>query len=294
MRVGIAIDLHATAEGQQEVRWANLRAEALAAEAADLDLVVVPDHLYYAPGGDNDYALPDRAVGAWESVTVAGALTEATSTIGIGHSMVNAPYRNAALTANIASTLDAVSGGRYSLGIGSGNSFDYDELGIDATDRHARFAEVLAVVSGMLHGDTVQLDGRHVTAHGAELVLRHRDDGPPLVVAANGPRTRRLAVQFGDGWNMMTSIDDEHADVTAAMEDVRRACDDAGRDVDSLLCTVDVAVDPLDLHDARDRSRRSLAVLAEHGVDEVRCYAATPADHASRMEAVDALAALRP
>jgi alkanesulfonate monooxygenase SsuD/methylene tetrahydromethanopterin reductase-like flavin-dependent oxidoreductase (luciferase family) len=135
-----------------------------------------------------------------------------------------------------------------SLGLGSGNSYDYDELGIDAS----------------------------------------------LIVAANGPRTRRLAARFGHGWNVFAAVDEEHAAVAAAMDDLADACAEVGRDPASLMATVDALVDPLDLAGARDRSRRSLQRLADLGVDEVRCYPSHEGTHASRMAAVAALAELRP
>jgi alkanesulfonate monooxygenase SsuD/methylene tetrahydromethanopterin reductase-like flavin-dependent oxidoreductase (luciferase family) len=294
MRLGYAIDLHASAAERTEVRWPNLRAQAEAAEEEGLDLVVVPDHLYYAPGGRNGYARPDVPVGVWESVAVAGALAAATSRIGIGHSMVNTPYRPATMVANIAVTLDAVSLGRYSLGMGSGNSADYDELGIDASARIQRFTEALEVVAGMLAGGQIHLDGAHVTARGAELVLRERDQGPPLVVAANGPRTRRLAARFGDGWNAFAPIDDRHDAIVGAIEDMRRACEEVERDPATLDLTIDALVDPLDIEGRREQSRASLARLADLGVGEVRCYPTTDGTHASRLEAIVALPTLRP
>lgn len=290
MRLGIALDLHAPAQERGEVGWEQLRQQTLVAEAAGLDLVVVPDHLYYSPGGDNGYARRDVPVGAWESVAVVAALAAATSRIDIGHSMLNAPYRNAAITANIAVTLDEISGGRYSLGIGSGNSYDYDELGVDTSDRHQRFAESLTIISGMLAGETVDVNGTHAKASSAELVLRHRDAGPPLIVAANGPRSRRLAVRHGAGWNLWAGIDEQHDAVASAITDTHTACEELGRDAQTLITTIDTPVDALDLHGQRERSLRSLARLGELGADEVRCYVANDGTHASRMAGLEALA----
>lgn len=292
MRIGVALDLHAPAQARGEVGWEQIRQQALVAETAGLDLVVLPDHLYYAPGGDNGYAVPDVPIGAWESVAIVAAVAAATTHIDIGHSMINAPYRNAAITANIAATLDEISGGRYSLGIGSGNSFDYAELDVDASDRHQRFAEILPIISGMLAGQTVDLDGLHASASGAELVLRHRDDGPALIVAANGPRSRRLAARHGDGWNVWAGLDDRHDAVASAIADMRTACEDLGREPATLTTTIDTPIDALDDHGRRERSLQSLARLRELGADEVRCYVPNDGTHASRLAGIEALAEL--
>lgn len=100
----------------------RLREQVQLAELVGLDLVVLPDHVLYAAGGPGDYAQPDEAVGAWESVGLAAALCAATSSIGVGHSMMNAPYRPPMLVAEPAATLDEVSAGRYQLGIGAGTA----------------------------------------------------------------------------------------------------------------------------------------------------------------------------
>jgi alkanesulfonate monooxygenase SsuD/methylene tetrahydromethanopterin reductase-like flavin-dependent oxidoreductase (luciferase family) len=129
MRFGLALDLHAPSSDASEVGWLNVRTQALEAERLGLDLVVLPDHLSYRAGDDNGYAAPDEPVGVREATTIAAAIAATTSKIGIGHSVINAPYRTPAMLAHIAATLSDVSAGRYSLGIGAGNSFDYDQIG---------------------------------------------------------------------------------------------------------------------------------------------------------------------
>jgi len=59
-------------------------------------------------------------------MTIAGALAAVTKTIKLGQSVVNSPYRSPAMTAVMAETLHEISGGRYVLGIGAGNTPDSD------------------------------------------------------------------------------------------------------------------------------------------------------------------------
>jgi alkanesulfonate monooxygenase SsuD/methylene tetrahydromethanopterin reductase-like flavin-dependent oxidoreductase (luciferase family) len=294
VRIGYAIDLHATAANSKEVEWERLREQVTLAEYAGLDIVVVADHLLYPAGAASAYATKDAAVGVWESTTMAAAMLAATTTIDVGHSMLNTPYRVPALVANVAATLDAIGGGRYSLGIGSGNSLDYAEMGVDADRRIERFAETLHIVHGLLKEGRADVVGEHVRAEGAELVLRGpRPDGPPIVVAAGGPRSMELAVRFGDAWNGEFAFDADHTALRQKLADLDRICEHNDRDPSSLRRTVDGAVDPLDLKGKRDATRKVLHGLAELGIDEVRCYPETAGTHESRMRAITALAVLR-
>ncbi|MBW3618912.1 MAG: LLM class flavin-dependent oxidoreductase [Actinobacteria bacterium] len=293
MRIGYAIDLHAPAEATDEVRWDHVRQQAQLAEAVGFDLVLLPDHLYYAAGGAGDYARDDAAVGVWESVTVAAAIAASTTTIVVGHSMINAPYRPPALLANIATTLDEISGGRYQLGIGSGNSDDYDAVGVEADHRHDRFREAVEIVHGLLKRGHVDLDGRYWSARHAELVLRGpREHGPPLVLAAGGMRSMRLAAGYADAWNGFAAPDPGHAELRTLLDHLGTACSEVGRDPATLGRTVDTLVDPLDLERARERSSVALLSLASLGIEEARCYASTDGTHASRMDAIAGMADL--
>lgn len=291
MRIGLAIDLHAPASQSPEVEWTNIREQALEAERLGFDLVALPDHLSYRAGEDNGYSVPDEPVGVREATTVAAAVAAVTSRIGIGHSVINAPYRSPAMVAHIASTLADVSGGRYSLGIGVGNTFDYDQIGVDAEHRVGRFEECVAIVAGMLRDGGAHLDGTYWTANHAELALRPTEDiRPPIVVAAGGPRTMRTAVRFGDGWNGWVPTDPEDDTVDRLLLLLEQTCDEIGRSPSAIEATIDLAVDPLDLAGARARSLEMIARLDELGIDEVRCYVNTEPTHVGRMAGLNAFA----
>ena len=291
MRIGYALDTHAPPSRAQEVAWPRLREQVVLAEAVGFDLVLVPDHLLYRAGGDNDYAREHEPVGAWESVVLATAIAGATARLTVGHSMMNAPYRSAFLTAKVAATLDEVTGGRYQLGIGSGNSADYDALDLDASDRQERFAAHVAAVSGLLHEGRTPAQGHDGLAPDAHMVLPTPGGfGPPLVVAAQGRRALRVAAEHGDAWNTFASADPAHARLSDVLTRLEEACADVGRDPRGLGRTIDCYADPLDLDGMRGRCRDSILALAELGVAEVRCYLSSDGTHASRMAAIESMA----
>ena len=293
MRVGVAIDLHATASSAGEVAWRHVREQALLAERLGFDLVVLPDHLAYRTGGEGDYVSPDEPVGVREAVTEAAALAAATSRITVGHSVIDAVYRRPAMLAHIAATLADISDGRYSLGIGVGNSFDYDQLGVDADHRVDRFEECVEIVSGLLHHGHVDVAGTYWSAANVDLAFAPDPERrPPLVVAAGGPRTMRVAARFGDAWNGFAPTDPAGTAVDESLQLLRQACEDIDRDPSSIDRTVDLGIDALDLHGARHRSLETLGMLAERGVDEARCYVLCDQTHAARVEAINALAEL--
>ena len=214
--------------------WESVRDQALAAEAAGFDLVVLEDALLYPH--------EDGSVGVWESVSMAAAVAAATSTIGVGHAVMNSPYRPPALAAKIAATLDEIAGGRYTFGIGLGNTpDDYPLFGIDADPRYSRFAEAIQIIHGMLREGRADFEGTYYRAPGAELVLRGpRPAGPPIVIAAGKPKAMRLVARYADEWNWWVSEQDAMAHLRDLVAEMERACAEVGRDPATLRRSLDV------------------------------------------------------
>lgn len=293
MRFGPAVDLHAPASSPADVSWPVVRDLVLTAERLGLDLVALPDHLAYRSGENNGYSLEDEHVGARESMTVGAALAAATSTIDIAHSVVNAPYRSPAMLAHLAASLADISGGRYSLGIGAGNSFDYDQLGVADDRRASRLEECLTIVTALLRDGEVDLDGRYWQAHRALLPLRpDAERRVGVVVAAGGPRTTELAARFGDAWNGFVATDPGDTAVVDALAKLTDACERVGRDPASIGRTIDLGVDALDVRQARSRSIETLERLVSLGIDEVRCYLLSDPVPGARSDALHAFAEL--
>jgi alkanesulfonate monooxygenase SsuD/methylene tetrahydromethanopterin reductase-like flavin-dependent oxidoreductase (luciferase family) len=96
-------------------RWEELRACAQTAEQIGFDTVWVPDELLWRGSSWSGRR------GWWECVSLTSAIAATTSRIAVGTWVMSANYRNPALTAKIAETLDEIAGGRFIFGIGSGS-----------------------------------------------------------------------------------------------------------------------------------------------------------------------------
>lgn len=293
MRIGLIIGLHgSTAEGTPpEPTWKAIAAQAQAAEESGFDLVVLEDALLYA--GE------EKSVGFWESVSMAAALAANTEHIEIGHSVLNAPYRTPAFTAKVAETIDEISGGRFILGIGAGNTPDYAAFGFAPDKRFSRFAEGIEVLHTLLRDGEIDHDGEFHSARRAQLVLRGPRPGRiPLVIAAAGPKMLRLTARYADEWNWWVA-DSGSDDLRSLNEAVDRACTQEGRDPVTLGRSLDVySVDPLDIgSDASELritgSSREIAdqllAYAELGFREVRCNLVQPPDLEAMPEAIEAM-----
>ena len=145
MRVGIQLP-----EVEREVRWPEYLAMAKAADEVGFDSIWVGDHLLYDK--------PDRA--PWEVWTLMSALAASTSKVTIGPLVACAGFHPPGLIAKMAATIDEVSGGRFTLGLGSGwNRREFDAFGIPYDKRVSRFEEAFTIIRGLLAGERVTLDG---------------------------------------------------------------------------------------------------------------------------------------
>ena len=237
-RFSLGLNLPYT-EGQMDgrtPRWTDIVAMAVAAEEAGFDAVWVSDHVGFGDP-DGDWS------GAWESWTLLSALAAATDRIRLGTYVLAVPFRNPALLAKMAETLDEVSSGRLILGLGAGwNESEFLSYGFPFDDRFDRFEASLRIITSMLRTGRSTHAGSTVTTRSARLAPRGpRPDGLPIMVGAAGPRMLRLTAELADHWNGGLRLADEAANLIAALDE---ACALAGRDPATLTRSVEVLVRP--------------------------------------------------
>ncbi len=189
--------------GQQELlegpdRWSLFRDMAIAAEESGLDSVWCADHLLF-----QDEETPDRTDGIHEAWTVLTALAAITSRVQIGPLVLCVPFRNPALTAKMAITLDEISSGRLILGLGCGwHEPEFEAFGYEYDHRVSQFAEALEIIVPLLRGDSATFRGRWQRADEALIIPPGpRPDGPPLLIAGKRPRMLELIARHATSWN---------------------------------------------------------------------------------------------
>jgi alkanesulfonate monooxygenase SsuD/methylene tetrahydromethanopterin reductase-like flavin-dependent oxidoreductase (luciferase family) len=222
MRIGIVI--------LPDQRWSEAQRRWRQTEEGGFDHAWTYDHLGWR----------DLVDGPWfDSMSTLTAAALVTSRIRLGTLVASPNFRHPAAFARQVTTLDDISGGRLLLGIGAGGiGFDATVLGGDTlpprrrADRFGEFTELLDLV---LRQDGVTWRGEWFSAVDARnnpgCVQMPR---VPFVVAANGPRSMRLAARFGQGWvTTGTGGDDLESwwkSVATLADQLDATLDEAGRD----------------------------------------------------------------
>ncbi|MGZ4291966.1 MAG: LLM class flavin-dependent oxidoreductase [Gaiellaceae bacterium] len=211
------------------------------AEQLGFDSIWLYDHLQTRDGD------PDRVLECW---TTLSALARETSRVQLGQIVTCALYRNPGLLAQMASTVDAASGGRVTVGLGAGwderewRDFGYGDELPSVRDRLAHLERTLQV-------------------------LRERRPGRPILIGGAGEKVLlRLVARYGDACNLTDSFDP--AFYRHKLDVLRRHCDDVGRDFDEIERTASFTVTLADDVD--------FDALAAAGIERFILYVQPPQD----------------
>lgn len=231
--------------------WARTVAVAQRAETLGFESLWVYDHFQVDPP-------PEEAI-VFDPFVELAAIAAVTRRARLGHLVLAAAYRNAALTAKMISTLDVVSGGRTELGIGAGWKEDewlaYGYGFPAAGERLAILRDHLEVITQMFAPGPATFSGEH--AHVADAI--HEPKGLqtpriPILVGGNGPKvTWRLAAQFADELNLDALMP---AEVEAALPVIMARCEEIGRDPATLRVSVHLWGTPADVAPGQQRRDR--------------------------------------
>jgi probable F420-dependent oxidoreductase len=223
------------------LRWRDLRAMAETAEAVGFDSFWIPDHLIFRNEGEAPH-------GPWECWSLLAAVAASTARLELGTAVTCIGFRNPALLAKMADTVDEISGGRLILGLGAGwHEPEYRAFGYPFDHRFERFDEACTIVKTLLREGKIDHDGTYYSARECELRPRGpRPSGPPIMIGAlaNRPRMLRLVAKHADWWNGWLLHARSHVDelppLQAALE---AACADVGRDPATIVRTIGIGVD---------------------------------------------------
>src|SRR6476646_2942017 len=156
-------------EGQMDgatARWSDLLAMTRKAEEIGFDSVWVTDHFLHRGAGQEDR-------GPWECWSLMAAIAAVTNKVEIGSLVLCTGFRNPAMLAKMAETVDEISDGRLILGLGAGwNEEEYKAFGYPFDHRVGRFQEAIEIISGLLKNGELDFEGRYYQA--ADCVIRPR------------------------------------------------------------------------------------------------------------------------
>jgi probable F420-dependent oxidoreductase len=170
---------------------------ARAAENAGFHSVYVTDHPY-----PEDEWLATGGHHALDPFVALSFAASATTTVRVFTNLCVLPYRNPFLVAKAALSLDLLSGGRLTLGVGVGYlEPEFRALGVEFDERNELVDESLAAMKRAWTESGVQLTGRHFTVQGNTMLPRPtQSPHPPIWVGGNSKRAIRRAVDVADGW----------------------------------------------------------------------------------------------
>lgn len=251
LRVGMLLPHVETRYGGDTARWPDLLNMTQLAEQAGFDSIWTVDH----------FNLPDHGVecGVLESFSILAAIAAVTTRVELGPLVACTAFRNPALVAKIAETIDEISGGRLILGLGAGwHEPEYRAMGLPFDHRVGRFEEALTIIHGLLQDGAIDFEGRYYTARECELRPRGPRPGGggphiPILIGSSGERMLGLVARYAEHWNVFFgSMNNDPASIPALRERVDAACRAAGRDPGTLGRSAVVMVG-FDLPGARGR-----------------------------------------
>ncbi len=225
LRIGLQLP-----EVEYVASWSEYVDMARLAEDAGFDSLWMGDHLLYRNPGQ-------PTTGPWECLTVLTALATVTSRVELGPLVLSTSFRNPAMTAKIAETIDEISGGRFVLGLGAGwNQAEYAAFGFPFGHRFARFAEAFDIIHSLIRTGEVDFSGTYYEASECEIVPRGpRAGAMPILIGSTGERMLRHTLDRADQWNIWYADYGNSPDGLAPYLDrVDRVCRELGRDPETL------------------------------------------------------------
>jgi len=196
---------------------------------------------------DHFYGLIDNAAPTLEAWTSLAAMAAVVRRARVSCLVSGVTYRNPAVLAKMAVTVDHISGGRLDFGLGAGwHEAEHRGYGIEfptAGTRVAMLDEALTIIRRLWTEDSVFLDGRFYTVRDALCEPKPvQRPHPPIVIGGEKPKMLRVIARHADEWNVPSHGDvDEWARVSADLDD---ACAEIGRDPAEIRRSIQLFVQP--------------------------------------------------
>jgi probable F420-dependent oxidoreductase len=208
-----------------ERSWTDVRDLAVYADQHGWYSLWYADH--FMPNDETGITKDGDVFECWSMIAAIAAVTER---LRIGSLVSPTTFRHPTVLANTAATIDQISHGRLTLGIGAGWQInEHLAYGVDlleGKDRVDRFEEAIQVIVSMLTNDRTNFTGRHFSITDATCQPKAVQSKLPIMVGTGGPRMSKIAARHADEWNTWGNV----ATATERIQTFQQACDAVGRD----------------------------------------------------------------
>lgn len=268
--------------------WPALVEQWRTIEALGFDCAGIPDH-FMPTGGSVDVPFHE----GWTLLTALAALTPR---LRVAMLVSGNTYRNPALVAKMATTLDHITGGRVDLGIGAGwyepEHTAYDFPFPAAGERVDMLSEAIDIIRALSSGGRTTYEGQYYTIKDAPFAPTPvQTSGLPIMVGAQGNRMLRLVAEKADIWNL-NDTPERMAELGATLN---RHCDATGRDPATIRWSAFsfpriLTEDPFDSVDA---FRRLIGAYLDAGASEITLKMPRPDQYGVLQQVADVLPLIR-
>jgi alkanesulfonate monooxygenase SsuD/methylene tetrahydromethanopterin reductase-like flavin-dependent oxidoreductase (luciferase family) len=276
LKIGIMLPESEREMAGDTAGWRDFLAMGQKTEELGFDSIWFADHLLMKVEGYEPQ-------GAWECWSILAALAATTSRIELAPFVSCTGYRNPAVTAKIAETVDEISGGRVILGLGAGWAEpEYRAFGFPYDHRASRFEEALTIISSLIRTGAVDFAGDYYSARDCELRPRGpRPTGMPIMIGTfHGERMLRLTAKHADHWNVWAQwTGNRAANMPSLQAKMDAICAEVGRDPATLERSVSVLIDFPGAYGRPGQAVPSLTGTPKELAEEFRAYAREGISH---------------
>jgi F420-dependent oxidoreductase-like protein len=229
VKFGVHAGLQNTTIGELQDLWRRI-------EGHGFEWISIWDHFYAADASGGAVCL--------EAVATHAALALATERVRCGSLVYSVGYRHPAVLANAVATIDQLSGGRVTLGLGAGwHQGEYDAYGIPFPSPGVRLRQLdegIQCVRGLLTEAVANFEGEYFQLRDARCEPKPIQARLPIWVGGGGEKvTLRIAARHADGWNVPFIPPDEYARKVGVLDG---HCEREGRDPSEITRAVNVGL----------------------------------------------------
>jgi probable F420-dependent oxidoreductase len=216
----------------------------------------------------------------FEPLTILTAVAAVTSKVRLGTSVLVLPWHDPPRLGKTVATLDHLSNGRVSLGIGVAMTEDeFENLGVDFKTRGRRTDDLLGALKALWTQETPEYSGSFYTYSGQKFSPKPKQKPyPPILVGGGSKAALRRTARFGDGWHALRKTPGQ---IREAMADLGEMMDAAGRNIADLHISISLPVgmgmkassraadDHTSLKGAAQDMANTIGSYGDAGIDEV-------------------------